>query len=64
MRSFKYGDLKGKSLMPRKIGIARVPNQVAQERSHRKVASESRYGIDKLDANMNETLQIVAIKAT
>ena len=63
MRTFKHGDLRGKSLLPRKSGVARAPSQL-ESRSHRKVASESRYGIDKSDANLNETLQIVAVRAT
>ena len=49
--------------MPRKSGVARVPSQL-ESRSHRKVASESRYGIDRSDANLSETLNTIAVKTT
>ena len=61
MRTFKYGDLRGKSIIPRKTGVARAPSQL-ESKSHRKVASESRYGIEKSEGNLSETLQIAAVR--
>ena len=66
MYKFKVGEIKAKSLVPKKVGTRMA--KIEPKKSQRRLTQDNRYGVDRPETtvsreSLSETLKIVAMHA-